>query len=199
MQKTIPLEPGKYYHIYNRGNNGENIFIEERNYTYFMNLYAKYIDPVADTFAYCLLRNHFHVGLRIKEDLEGASRNLRGLANPGQPFANFFNAYSKGISRAYGRTGSLFENRYRRKEVTTERYFLRLIHYIHWNPQKHGFVTDFRDYPYSSFHLFLGDKPTFIKRVEVLDWFGGREGFVKQHQELTDEKDSQDWLIDEDE
>jgi putative transposase len=198
MQKTILLEPGKYYHIFNRGNNGENIFIEERNYIHFMNLYAKYIEPIADTFAYCLLRNHFHVGLRIKEDLGGASRNLRGLTNPSQQFANFFNAYSKAINRAYGRTGSLFENRYRRKEVTTERYFLRLIHYIHWNPQKHGFVTDFRDYPYSSFHLFLWDKPTFIKRVEVLDWFGGHEGFVKQHQELTDEKDSQDWLIDED-
>jgi putative transposase len=198
MQKTILLEPGKYYHIFNRGNNGENIFIEERNYIHFMNLYAKYIEPIADTFAYCLLRNHFHVGLRIKEDLGGASRNLRGLTNPSQQFANFFNAYSKAINRAYGRTGSLFENRYRRKEVTTERYFLRLIHYIHWNPQKHGFVTDFRDYPYSSFHLFLGDKPTFIKRVEVLDWFGGHEGFVKQHRELTDEKDSQDWLIDED-
>ena len=120
MQKTTPLEPGKYYHIYNRGNNGENIFIEERNYTYFMNLYARYIDPVAETFSYCLLRNHFHVGIRIKED-------LGGIKNPGQPFANLFNAYSKAISRAYGRTGSLFENRYRRKEVTTDRYFQRLI------------------------------------------------------------------------
>ena len=192
MQPTLPLEPGKYYHIYNRGNNGENIFIEERNYTYFMNLYAKYVDPVADTFAYCLLRNHFHVGVRIKE-------NPQGPKNPGQQFSNFFNAYSKAISRAYGRTGSLFENRYRRKEVTTDGYFQRLIHYIHWNPQKHRFVTDFRAYPYSSYHLFLTDKPTFVKRVEVLDWFGGRAGFISQHQEFADEKDLQDLLLDEDE
>jgi putative transposase len=156
MQPALPLEPGKYYHIYNRGNNGENIFIEERNYAYFMNLYVKYIDPIAETFAYCLLRNHFHVGLRIKEDRE----DFGGLKNPGQQFSNFFNAYSKAINRAYGRTGSLFENRYRRKEVTTQRYFVRLIHYIHWNPQKHGFVTDFRDYAYSSYHLFLMDEPT---------------------------------------
>ncbi len=198
MQPTLPLEPGKYYHIYNRGNNGENIFIEERNYTYFMNLYVKYIDPVAETFAYCLLRNHFHVGVRIKEDLGGFG-DLRGLKNPGQQFSNFFNAYSKAINRAYGRTGSLFENRYRRKEVTTDRYFQRLIHYIHRNPQKHGFVTDFRDYPYSSYHLFLMDKPNFVKRIEVLDWFGGRDGFIRQHQEYADEKDLQDVLLDEDE
>ncbi len=47
MEKLTPLEPGKYYHIYNRGNNRENIFFEERNYHYFMQLYAKYIEPVA--------------------------------------------------------------------------------------------------------------------------------------------------------
>ena len=171
--------------IYNRGNNGENIFIEERNYTYFMNLYARYIDPVAETFVYCLLRNHFHVGVRIKAE------------NPGRQFANFFNAYSKAINRAYGRTGSLFENRYRRKEVTTDRYFQRLIHYIHWNPQKHGFVKDFRDYPYSSYHLFLMDKPSLVRRTEVLDWFGGRDDFIRLHQNFADEKDLQDLLMDE--
>ena len=198
MQPTLPLEPGKYYHIYHRGNNGGNIFIEERNYTYFMNLYTRYIDPIADTFAYCLLRNHFHLGARIKEDLAGL-QDLRGLKNPGQQFSNFFNAYSKSINHAYGRTGSLFENRYRRKEVTTDGYFQRLIHYIHWNPQKHGFVPDFRDYPYSSYHLFLTDKPTFVKRVEVLDWFGGQDGFVRQHRDYADEKDLQDVLLDEDE
>ena len=191
MQRTLPLEPGKYYHIFNRGNNGANIFIEERNYTYFMNLYAKYIVPVADTFAYCLLRNHFHVGVRIKEDLS--------LKHPGQQFSNFFNAYSKAMNRAYGRTGSLFENRYRRREITTDHYFQRVIHYIHWNPQKHGFITDYRDYPYSSYQLFLIDKPTFIRRIEVLDWFGGRDGFVHRHLDLTDEKDSQEWLLEDDE
>lgn len=50
-----PLELGVIYHIYNRGNNGETIFREERNYEYFMRLYGKYITSIADTFAYCLL------------------------------------------------------------------------------------------------------------------------------------------------
>ncbi len=62
-----PLIPGSYYHIYNRGNNGENIFHEERNYRYFLQLYLKYIFPVADTYAYCLLLNHFHLLVRIRE------------------------------------------------------------------------------------------------------------------------------------
>jgi len=198
MQRTLLLEPGKYYHIYNRGNNGDNIFIEERKYAYFMNLYAKHIAPIAETFAYCLLRNHFHVCVRIKVDV-GNPRDPRGPKRPGQHFSNFFNAYSKAINRAYGRTGSLFENRFRRKEITTDRYFQRLIHYIHWNPQKHGFVSDFRDYAYSSYHLFLVNEPTLVRRAQVLEWFGGPEGFVRKHRELTDEKDLRDLLLDEDE
>ena len=59
-----------YYHIYNRGNNSENLFLEKRNYPYFLSLYQKHIAPVTDTFAYCLLRNHFHVAGRIKTEEE---------------------------------------------------------------------------------------------------------------------------------
>jgi len=66
MTSPSPLCYGQYYHIYNRGNNRENIFVEERNYRYFLKLYVKYIEPVADTYAYCLLRNHFHFLVRIK-------------------------------------------------------------------------------------------------------------------------------------
>jgi len=66
MSKPIALKYGKYYHIYNRGNNRENVFFEERNYHHFLNLYVKYIELVADTYSYCLLPNHFHLLVRIK-------------------------------------------------------------------------------------------------------------------------------------
>jgi len=89
MPKLIPLQPGQYYHLYNRGNNRENIFREERNYTYFLRLYAKHIEPVAETYAYCLLRNHFHVLVKIRDaehltglrDLSGVPRKLLNPAN----------------------------------------------------------------------------------------------------------------------
>ena len=66
MSNPIPLEPGKYYHIYNRGNNRENIFKEDRNYAYFLKLYTFRVGPIADTYAYCLLRNHFHLLARVQ-------------------------------------------------------------------------------------------------------------------------------------
>jgi len=78
MTSPSPLQPGVFYHIYNRGTNREDIFIEGRNYDYFMQLYIKYIEPVVETYAYCLLKNHFHLLVRVKEeaDPKGLSRPL---------------------------------------------------------------------------------------------------------------------------
>lgn len=70
MTSPTPLLYDTYYHIYNRGVNGENIFFEERNYDLFLRLYEKHLLPVTDLFAYCMLRNHFHVSVRTKSEEE---------------------------------------------------------------------------------------------------------------------------------
>lgn len=177
MAQVIPLSPGGFYHIYSRGNNRENIFREARNYEYFLRLYAKYIGPIADTYAYCLLKNHFHFLVRIKEDLSDL-KNLTGLS---KPFANLFNAYARAFNRAYGRTGALFQRPFGRIPVTTDPYFARLITYIHQNPQKHGFVSDFRAWPYSSYHAHLSRNITRLQREAVLAWFDGRQQLEYAH------------------
>jgi putative transposase len=156
MQTVIPLEPGKWYHVFNRGVNRENIFREERNYAYFFRLYLKYIHPVAETGAYCLMRNHFHLLIRIRETIESSVVDKsEPVANSSKlvshAFNNFLVAYAKAINKAYGRIGALFQHHFGRHEVTSDFYFAKLICYIHFNPQKHGFVADFRDWPYSSF------------------------------------------------
>jgi len=79
---TAPLQPGMYYHIYNRGNNRENLFLEKRNYPYFLTLYAKHIEPIADTCAYCLLRNHFHLSVRIKTEKEFIQSSFPTCSTP---------------------------------------------------------------------------------------------------------------------
>jgi putative transposase len=191
MTSPTPLEYGQYYHIYNRGNNRENIFFEERNYRHFLRLYAKYILPVADTYAYCLLRNHFHLLVRIKtvEEQEQTLRVLETLRvsdafkpkRPSHEFGNLFNAYAKAINKAYTRTGSLFENPFGRIPVTSESYLVYLVTYIHQNPQKHGFVTNFQLWPYSSYHAVLSQQPTRLERDEVLAWFQGPAAFEDAH------------------
>jgi len=63
-----------------------------------------------------------------------------------------------------------------------------LIYYIHFNPQKHRFVSDFREYPYSSYRSLCSTDATRLKREQVLTWFNGRDGFEKSHREMMDER-----------
>lgn len=200
MTSPSPLRYDTYYHIYNRGVNRENIFIEERNYAYFLNLYWKHVCPVADTFAYCLLRNHFHLAIRVKSEeeiqeaqaLKVSSTNgaLLRQAESGKPlgskfvstkFSNFFNAYAKAINKAYQRTGSLFQHPFGRVVITTERQFWNVIRYIHQNPQKHRLVEDFRHWEYSSYGVLLAGTPTPLIREVVFDWFGGKDEYRNLH------------------
>ncbi len=190
MPPIVPLQHGQYYHIYNRGNNREDIFLEERNYRYFLKLYAHHVEPVADTYAYCLLRNHFHFLVRIKDpaDLTGLE-DLSGLKPPSQAFSNLFNAYARAFNKAYQRTGALFERPFGRIKVTSDSHFTRLVAYIHQNPKKHGFVADFRDWPYSSYYAIVSTKPTRLRRDNVLAWFDGLEAFERIHQiEINENK-----------
>jgi putative transposase len=63
-----PLSYGCFYHIYNRGVDGCDLFRENDNYEHFLGLYDRYISPVAETYAWVLMKNHFHVLIRIKEE-----------------------------------------------------------------------------------------------------------------------------------
>lgn len=181
MSKTLPLHPGRYYHVFNRGNNRENLFREERNYRFFLRRYAKYVTPVVDTFAYCLLPNHFHLLIRVKPPRSRKAKHVD--ANPSMQFRHLFSGYAKAINRAYGRTGSLFQRAFQRREVDTERYRSHLVLYIHQNPVQHGFVSDLRAYPHSSYPALVGRRPTRLRRSEVHSWFGGVDGFVQDHAE----------------
>jgi putative transposase len=223
MTSPSPLAYETCYHIFNRGNNRENIFVQERNYQHFMRLYARYIDPVAETFAFCLLKNHFHLLVRIRSEEEiiktlkvslPTNTNLKQgvFANRSSPltkrplgsnlvskrFSDFFNAYAKAINAAYDRTGSLFQHPFGRVMVTNERQFWNVIAYIHQNPQKHKFVDDFREWRWSSYGIMLSEKPTHLQRVQVLEWFGGKQQYIKRHAEMVSEADNK-WLAEEDE
>lgn len=140
------------------------------------------------------MRNHFHLLLKIKNEEELVSQlslkaeeiDLTALVT--QHFSNFFNAYSKWFNIIHQRTGRLFEERFKRIEVTSERYFTTLIFYIHFNPQKHGFVDDFREWQWSSFSSLMSNQPTKLQRDDVLAWFGNRMGLDEFHRGVVDEK-----------
>lgn len=190
MVRYPKLKPGRYYHLFNRGNNREALFRERRNYAYFLDRYAYYMEPVAVTLAYCLMPNHFHLFVCVKDQGNGER-------SPSAALSNLFNSYARTINHTYGRRGSLFQKRFRRIEVDTERYATCLVRYIHQNPQHHGFVEDFRTYPHSSYRSLLSAGTTRLNRQRVLSWFGGRESFEHAHQTNLDLDDMRS-VVDED-
>ena len=68
--RNQPIEPEIFYHIYNRGVNGEVIFKSNRNFDFFLKKVEEYLIPVCEIYAYCLLPNHFHFLVRIKSESE---------------------------------------------------------------------------------------------------------------------------------
>lgn len=189
-----PIEPGNFYHIYNRGNNGSNIFFEEDNYQHFLRLYKKYMYAVADTFAWCLMQNHFHVLIYLKTDSEIKKEDY--LFSPGKEpkkpdasrqLGHLFNAYVQAINKKYGRTGSLLEKPFERKRITSEDYLRKLIFYIHNNPVHHSVAENISSYPWSSYHEFIKEE-AIVKKKEVFELFGDLENFKIYHQkEYTNE------------
>jgi putative transposase len=192
--KYINLEKGKYYHIFNRGNNKENIFRCDENYQYYLKLYIKYISPAADTFAYCLMPNHFHLLVRIKEASETETSKVLKTFEVSQrpvwkPFADLFNAYSKAFNKKYNRTGSLFQYKFKRNEVTSLEYMKHLIVYIHRNPLNHGIFENYCYYKYSSYRIITENLQNEIKRDEVISCFDSLENFIYCHETYLDVND----------
>lgn len=176
----IPIQEEKFYHIWNRGNNRENLFYNNGNYEYFLRLYAEKMDDVLETFAFCLLPNHFHLLVRTKlfRYASGTATNMNPVSNA---FKNFFAAYSQAINIQQKRTGSLFQKPFKRLEVKTTQQLANLVHYIHINPQKHGICDDFRYYPWSSYERMMKNKPSKLKKEEVVTWFGNRDNYLQYH------------------
>jgi len=193
MNLQHPIENSAYYHIYNRGINGCTIFFNDANYKYFMKLYEKYIDPIADTYAWVLMGNHFHLLVRIKDEYEVKVTSVKPKKLYTY-FSDLFNAYAQAINKTMGRTGSLFEHPFRRKIVTTDAYIQKLVCYIHHNPQKHGFIDNYKDYPWSSYGTILSSKPTQLKRECVIRWFDGIDNFIYSHEQRKD-YDNEEWII----
>lgn len=188
------LKCGETYHIWNRGVNRCRIFRREANYRFFMQKYLEYIEPVALTHAFCLIPNHFHTAIRTRTPAEqekyhselvgaGLTSDPFEFCEPSEAFRSFFISYVRSVNNEWNRTGGLFERRFGRNPVTTQSYLENLIVYIHRNPETHGLVNDFRQWPYSSYGLLLSPVDTFLNRDEVLDWYGGPAGFMAAHQD----------------
>lgn len=201
--------PGSFYHVYNHANGRENLFIEEKNYDFFLQLVIKHILPVSKIYAYCLMPNHFHflVQLKTEEELifqfekmiRSKQLSKTGLTNTfclaefllkksNKPFSNLLNSYTQSFNKVYERKGSLFRQNTKSREIIDDNSFCKLVHYLHANPVHHRFVKAIHFWPHSSYRSFLSQLPTKLERQYVLNVFGGLEQFIKYHEQPIDPK-----------
>lgn len=201
MKKNIPpLKCETFYHIFNRGIDRTNIFLEESIYDFFLKKYVKYISPAASTYAYTLLRNHFHLLIRTRSESAIKQKYCdHSLMDPGliisREFSHLFNSYAQAFNKCYNRTGGLFETPFRRIAVDDNEYLTRLVYYIHFNAQKHRFVRDFTTYKHCSYPIYLQNNKTFVERKAGIEWFGDREAFIDSHKNWAEARISGDALF----
>lgn len=166
----------------------------------FLNRCTKYILPIAGTYAWCLLPNHFHFMIRIKniniieqyyKEIKTKKFHLEIVSDfLMEQFANCLNSYSKSFNKVYERKGALFMDYLRRIEINNENQFGATIFYIHKNPVHHGYCKSISEWKWSSYKLYSTKEPTLNCSKEVIEWFGNKESFINYHQQPVYPKDA---------
>jgi len=191
------MSPGEFYHVFNHANGWENIFKEERNYQFFLDKLALHVLPVCRIYAYCLMKNHFHLLVQARnanelKDLWGMDRSgdepgeRKLILKVSKAFGNFFSSYTQSFNKVYNRMGSLFIPSMKSELIVSDDSFRRVVLYIHRNPIHHGFVKSVEDWAYSSYKIMLSDKQTKIEREYVLKIFGGIDQYILIHKRQLD-------------
>jgi REP element-mobilizing transposase RayT len=132
--------PDAIYHIHARGNNRQEIFLDDRDREDFLGLLGEAVSRFRlQVFAFCLMTNHYHLFLRTPEpNLAAAMHWLNGT-------------YTNRFNRRNRRSGHLLQGRYQAVVVAEESHWLHLSMYLHLNPVRARMVEDPADYAWSSF------------------------------------------------
>jgi REP element-mobilizing transposase RayT len=162
-----PLLPGRTYHIFNRGNNHEQIFWDDISYNYFISLMKRYLAEYIDILAFSLVFNHFHQLIRVHDspDVDFFRKRVS------EAYRRFFIDYTQKCNHHYGHNGSLMLKNFRRIEVLNQEYLKHLLFYVHYNPLKHKLCEDYKTYKYSSYQAFINGKYDWINTAYVMDIF----------------------------
>lgn len=142
-RKQRLIVPNIPYHVIQRGNNRNKIFYSEKDYNFFLNLLgeAKLKHPCL-IYSYCLMTNHCHLLVEPKE--KGNLSLLMKLV--GAKYAHY-------VNKAYKRTGTLWEGRFKSCLVDEKQYFLTCLHYIEANPVRAGIVNSPESYRWSGYRF----------------------------------------------
>jgi len=160
------------HHVTCRGNNKRSIFEDDRDRRRFLVHLARVARRYGwKIYAYCLMRNHYHLVIEIDE---------RGMSNG---FCELNTAYALGYNKRYGRVNHLFGKRYWSARLKDDASFLMTCRYVLLNPVRAGLVDDPAAWRWSSYRaavgLALADLP--LASDELLRAFGARRSRAVAH------------------
>jgi putative transposase len=183
------FEAGEFYHVYNRSIDKKPMFITDKNREYFLTRLFFFLEPVTSIYAYTLLNNHFHLAIKVNDDLIPYR-----LANEIPPemsdhdivsrqFRRFFQSYALAFNKQHERCGTLFQTPFKRARIKNSQYLIHLIYYIHTNAQKHGLIANFLDWKWSSYHHIISESGSAVDE-EIISWFGNKKGYINFHNRI---------------
>jgi putative transposase len=152
------------YHIMMRGNEKKNIFLCAKDKNKFLEiLKEKKQEHNFILYAYCIMDNHFH--LLIKELVEDISTIMKRVNT----------AYAYYFNHKYERVGHVFQDRFRSEAIENDAYLIQVVRYIHNNPVKASLCNSHIQYPWSSYHQYINQKPGLVDFNEILNLFSSNK------------------------
>lgn len=137
------------HHIIQRGHNRQVVFAEQRDFKRYIGTMAEFKDVYGvKIYAWCLMTNHVHL-LVAPDEIAGLGRLMKRLAGRQTRYHN----------RLEGRTGTLWESRYKSSPVDSDAYLLACSRYIELNPVRARMVASAAEYRWSSCRYRLGHEP----------------------------------------
>ena len=180
MSRPLRLEfTDALYHVTSRGDRREDIYDDETDRQIFLSIFAEGIERFNWLcYAYCLMDNHYHLLVQTPDaNLSRGMRQLNGV-------------YTQAYNRRHGKTGHLFQGRYKAILVDADAYLLELSRYIVLNPVKAGMVKRAGEWPWSSYQAMVGGipAPPWLSRDYLLAQFSKqRKAAIRKYQIFVEE------------
>lgn len=190
--RITPLVNGEYYHIFNRGSEKRDIFIQTRDHKRFLQTFyyyqfmgpkpsfSKYSKSDLNSFkpapekklvkvlCYCLMSNHFHFLVKQLKN-NGVSIFLSQISN----------SYTKYFNTKYTRVGALLQGAFKAVRIETDEQLIHVSRYIHINPVVSGLVKKPEEYKWSSYLEYITQNPFFCSIDEVISLFSCSQEYQK--------------------
>ena len=161
---------GYPHHVILRGNNRQTIFHDATDFQFMLDLLHEHSRAQGvDVHAYVLMDNHLHLLVTPQRD-QALPKMMQSV---GRRYVQVFN-------KRHGRTGTLWEGRYRSTLIQTDRYLLACMAYIDLNPVRAHMVADAKDYPWSSHGHYMGARADRLITPHPLYWALGNTPFARE-------------------